>query len=230
MENKEIRVLIGSCNIDYLIDVVNDLNYLGFTVLKVNDGSSLISEAKKFEPHIILFEVSSPELDGIDLCHRLNADPFFKTTSIVFTTILTDNYVKVACLDANADDVIVLPITTLVLEKKIHSLLRLNRRLNPVTNKKLIKFYIDKENYTVIKNGKKIDLPKKEFELLLLLSSNPGRVFTKNEIYRKMWGNNQIVVSDRTIPVYIKKIRNRIGDEYIINSKGVGYSFTYGEN
>lgn len=193
-------------------------------VVVIKPSNNLIDLVVDNQPDIVFLDVVNGEFDGIDFCILMRQNSLLKHIRIVFLTYRDESFTKIACLEAGADDVINLPIKNLVLLKKIQSLMRLYAIKNEIVDTNLI--YIDRQNYVVVKNQTKINIPKKEFEILLLLSSAPERVFTMDEILSKIWGNDNLI-NNKSIPVYIKKLRNKIGDNHIITIKGIGYKFSY---
>ena len=194
------------------------------------DGKSAIETAQKVVPHLVLLDVMMPEMDGIETCERLRSLPHLDKTMVAFLTARGEDYSQIAGFEAGGDDYITKPIKPKVLVSRINALLkRVNWKADYV--EKAIKtlqkgdLTIDREKYIVYKKKEELILPKKEFELLLLLSSKPGKVFTRDEIFQTVWGDN-VIVGDRTIDVHIRKLREKIGDEYIKTVKGVGYKFS----
>jgi two-component system alkaline phosphatase synthesis response regulator PhoP len=217
-------------------DIIEFLSYNlennNFDVYSATDGNKAIKIAKEVIPHIILLDIMMPAMDGIETCQELRKLPQLKKTLIALLTARGEDYSQIAGFDAGADDYITKPIKIKVLISRINALLKrlnLNDNMSIVSedNNTLIainNIVIDKENYMVKVGKDELSLPKKEFELLLLLVSKPGKVFTREEIFNKVWGSD-IIVGDRTIDVHIRKLREKIGDEYIKTIKGVGYKF-----
>ncbi|MCG8696508.1 MAG: response regulator transcription factor, partial [Bacteroidales bacterium] len=178
----------------------------------------------------ILMDVMMPEMDGIETCEKIRENKSLDNTLIAFLTARGEDYSQVAGFEAGGDDYITKPIKPRLLISRIKALLKRVNRINVAEQNgyqlKVQKgdLLIDREKYVVYKNDKEVVLPKKEFELLNLLSSKPGKVFTRDEIFRLVWGEN-IIVGDRTIDVHVRKLREKIGDEYIKTVKGVGYKF-----
>jgi two-component system alkaline phosphatase synthesis response regulator PhoP len=193
------------------------------------DGKSALDIAQKNIPHLILLDIMMPGMDGIETCEKLRSVPYLENTLIAFLTARGEDYSQVAGFEAGGDDYIIKPVKPKVLISRINALLkRLDKNIQHKHNDVAIlqrgDLVIDREKYTVYKGKKELMLPKKEFELLLLLSSKPGRVFTRDEIFRMVWDDN-VIVGDRTIDVHIRKLREKIGDDYIRTIKGVGYKF-----
>jgi two-component system alkaline phosphatase synthesis response regulator PhoP len=170
-----------------------------------------------------------PKLDGIELCEKLRADKIFKDTLIAFLTARSESFTHVSALDSGGDDFIAKPIKPNVLKSRVRALLRRHKHFNQETEATNLKFGeldIDLEAFMISKNGVQIPLAKKEFELLELLISKPGKVFKREEILNKVWGH-EVIVGDRTIDVHIRKLREKIGSHYIQTLKGVGYKFDF---
>ena len=229
MENQEYKILI----VDDEPDIVEFLGYNlkkeGFNIFTANNGKDAIDQAIAVTPHVILLDVMMPEMDGIETCERIRSNKLLDKTLIAFLTARGEDYSQVAGFEAGGDDYITKPIKPRVLTSRIKALLK---RINwsgelPVgapTRIEMGDLIIDREKFIIYKGEEEVVLPKKEFELLLLLSSKPGKVFTRDEIFEQVWGDN-IIVGDRTIDVHIRKLREKIGDEYIRTVKGVGYKF-----
>lgn len=195
----------------------------GFKVDTVNDGLACLEFIQREKPTLILLDVMMPQLDGIEVCERIKADPINKDILICFLTARNEDYSQIAGLDAGADDYIAKPIKTKVLLSRIHAMLRRVQHAKPELPDQPL-FHINREKYLLEKDGKEIQLPRKEFELLALLASRPNFVFKREQILEKVWGTD-IVVGDRTIDVHIRKIREKIGEQYISTIKGIGYKF-----
>ena len=210
-------------------DIVEILRYNlslnGYDVKSAVNGKEAIKKAKLFIPDIILLDVMMPVMDGIEACSKIKIIPSLTDTIIIFLSARSEEFTQITAFDAGGDDYISKPVKPKILLKKIESILK---RLKSDKNKNLIieldNITINKEEYKVVKDGKDIILPKKEFELFFLLALKPGKVFTRYEIMNKVWGSN-IIVGDRTIDVHIRKLREKIGDLYFKTVKGVGYKF-----
>jgi len=196
----------------------------GYEVLTANNGKKAIEVAKKEIPDLIILDVMMPEMDGMEACRELREIPSLSNTVITFLTARNEDYSQIAGFEAGADDFISKPIRQRVLVSKIKALLRRSGAAETTSELNLGGISIDKEKYLVSKDGESIQLPKKEFELLVLLSSSPGRVFTRETILNTIWGND-VIVGDRTIDVHIRKLREKLGDDYFKTIKGVGYKF-----
>jgi two-component system alkaline phosphatase synthesis response regulator PhoP len=223
MDNPKILLVDDEQDI---LDLINyNLTKEGFEVATATNGKEAVREAKRFIPDIILLDVMMPEMDGMETCIQIKEQPELKHTIIAFLTARGEDYSQIAGFDAGADDYITKPIKPRVLVSRIKALLRRKGSAEEAGKKKKVKgIGIDKERYVVIKNGEELTLPKKEFELLSLLMSQPGRVFTREQILSGVWGND-VIVGDRTIDVHIRKLREKLGDSHFKTVKGVGYKF-----
>ena len=200
----------------------------GYLVKTAINGVEGLKVAKSFIPDLILLDVMMPEMDGIEACIELRKDNTLNSTLIAFLTARAEDYSHVAGLDSGADDYITKPIKPRVLLSKIKALLR-RSTVNQIIKNDKVSLEINRDKYIVICEGKEFTLPKKEFELLALLFSKPGNVFTREAILAKVWGDD-IVVGDRTIDVHIRKLREKIGDVNIKTIKGVGYKLNLNVN
>lgn len=216
-------------------DILEFLSYNlkknGYNVYTASDGEEGIKKALKVKPDLIILDVMMPKMDGIEACDQLRQLPELENPIIIFLTARSEDYSQIAGYDVGADDYISKPIKPKVLVSKVKSLLRRSGQGNESgteSSSHIMQindtFLIDKERYLITKDGKDILLPKKEFELLLLFASKIDKVFTREEIFSKVWGND-VIVGDRTIDVHIRKIREKIGQDYIQTMKGVGYKF-----
>lgn len=226
MEYKNIRILLVDDEEDILEIVGYNLEQEGFEVLTAKNGKQAIKIAKKAQPQLIIMDVMMPEIDGIEACERIRAIPELSQTIITFLTARGEDYSQLAGFEAGADDYITKPIKPKLLISKIKALLR--RLPSYERNNEDILYFnnliINRVEYTITMNGNEILLPKKEFELLSLLASLPNKVFKREDILEKVWGND-VVVGGRTIDVHIRKLREKIGDDYFKTVKGVGYKF-----
>lgn len=196
----------------------------GFEVEIAANGLDGIEKAKVFKPDLIILDVMMPQMDGIEVCEVIRKLPGFESTLICFLTARAEDYSQIAGLDAGADDYISKPVKPRVLISRINAILR-RKSLNLVAEEESSEdLVINREKYMVYKNGEALHLPKKEFELLALLASRPDIVFERDQILEKVWGSD-IVVGDRTIDVHVRKLREKIGDNYIKTVKGIGYKF-----
>lgn len=229
--NKGIKILLADDEPDALEFMQYNLRKEGYTVFKALNGKEAIAIAQRERPHLIVLDVMMPELDGMQTCRELRMLPDFKQTLIVFLTARSEDFSQLMGLDLGADDYLTKPIKPHLFVSKIKSLLRRYQDtaapLPSISPNQIVRaggIEIDKERFTVWRNGEIIELPRKEFSLLLLLASKPGKVFTRDEILLKIWGSD-IIVGDRTIDVHIRKIREKLGDGYIKTLKGIGYKF-----
>jgi two-component system alkaline phosphatase synthesis response regulator PhoP len=226
MENT--RILLVDDEPDVLDFLSFNLKKEGYEVFTASDGKSAIQTAKKVTPNLIILDVMMPEMDGIEACKELRTLPETRNALIVFLTARTEDYSQIAGLDAGADDYISKPLKPRVLISRINALLR--RRVQPDGPIGVVDvgggIKINKESYTVSVAGEELSLPKKEFELLSLLASKPGKVFSREDILHKIWGED-VVVGDRTIDVHIRKLRQKLGEEKIKTLKGIGYKFEF---
>lgn len=193
----------------------------GYIVKTVENGAEALKKLKTFVPDLIILDVMMPEMDGIEVCREIRQSSDFKNVIVSFLTARTEDYSQIAGFDAGADAYIEKPIRPRLLLSRVKALLR-RKDLNPSNKKQSIQ--VDREKYMVFQDDKEVVLPKKEFELLSLLISRPGIVFTREMIFDEVWGN-ETIVGDRTIDVHIRKLREKIGDNRIKTVKGVGYKF-----
>ncbi len=209
-----------------IIDLISyNLEKENYQVKSALNGRDAIEIAKEFLPDLILLDVMMPEMDGIETCVEMREIESLKPSIIAFLTARGEDYSQIAGFEAGADDYISKPIKPRVLLSRIQALLRRKRSASELKMGSAIGgIVIDKEKYLVVQDGKELNLPKKEFELLALLISKPGRVFTREIILNTIWGND-VVVGDRTIDVHIRKLREKIGSKFIKTIKGVGYKF-----
>ncbi|MCH7525370.1 MAG: response regulator transcription factor [Bacteroidetes bacterium] len=225
MNTKDIKILLVDDEPDILEIVGFNLANEGYTIITAENGLEAVKKAKKEKPHLIVLDVMMPEMDGIEACQHIRQIPELKDVIITFLTARGEDYSQLAGFDAGADDYITKPIKPKVLVSKVKALLRRYREEEKQGNIiKIGDLTIDRDEYNIILKGKKINLPRKEFELLSLLASKPGKVFKRDEILDKVWGND-VIVGGRTIDVHIRKLREKIGDNSFKTVKGVGYKF-----
>ena len=225
MDKSKYTILLVDDEEDILDFVGYNLRKEGFTVITSLNGRDALQIAKKEIPHLVLLDLMMPEMDGIETCQELKRYPELKDTIIVFFTARSEDFTQILGLDAGADDYITKPIKPSVLVSKVNSLLR---RIPVVEEESMVfqagDIIIDREKYVVIIDGKEIQLARKEFELLSILATKPGRVFTREEILSRVW-DDDVVVGERTIDVHIRKIREKTATDHIKTIKGVGYKF-----
>ena len=226
MKKKEIRILLVDDEPDVLEIVGYNLSQEGYQIFTAENGREAVQKAKKHSPHLIIMDVMMPEMDGMEACEIIRKVPELDNVIITFLTARNEDYSQVAGFDAGADDYIAKPIKPKLLVSKVKALLRRLKDDESPKNETLTigDIEINREEYKVIKDGLEIILPRKEFELFYLLASKPGKVFKREEILDKVWGS-EVVVGGRTIDVHIRKLREKIGDEYFKTTKGIGYKF-----
>ncbi len=226
MKTKDIKILLVDDEPDILEIVSYNLSSEGYEVFTAKNGTEAVSKAKKKQPHLIILDVMMPEMDGIEACEILRSTPGLENTIITFLTARGEDYSQVAGFDAGADDYITKPIKPKVLVSKVKALLRRLKDEQPEIEDivKVGNIVINREEYKIVNDGEEIVLPRKEFELLSLLTSKPSKVFKREVILDKVWGN-EVVVGGRTIDVHIRKLREKIGDHHFKTVKGVGYKF-----
>ncbi|MEM9340528.1 MAG: response regulator transcription factor [Bacteroidota bacterium] len=226
MKKKDIKILLVDDEPDILEIVSYNLASEGYQIFTAKNGVEGVAKARKKLPHLIILDVMMPEMDGIEACEIMRKTSGLENTIITFLTARGEDYSQVAGFDAGADDYITKPIKPKVLVSKVKALLR---RLKDDTESqedivKVGNIVINREEYKIVNNGKEIVLPRKEFELLALLTSKPSKVFKREVILDKVWGN-EVVVGGRTIDVHIRKLREKIGEGHFKTVKGVGYKF-----
>lgn len=222
------KILLVDDEQDILEFLSYNLKKEGYTVFIANNGKEAITVAKKVSPDLIILDVMMPDMDGIETCRGIREIPELKNVMIAFLTARNEDYSQIAGFDVGADDYINKPIKPRVLISRIKALLRrgTGAESNKIDKVDTGGIKIDRERYVIEKNGVEINLPKKEFELLALLASKPGKVFTREVILDMVWGGD-VVVGDRTIDVHIRKLREKIGEDFIKTIKGIGYKFEF---
>ncbi len=224
MDNKNITILLVDDEPDILEIVGYNLSSEGYNVITASDRKEAVKLAKKRKPQLIILDVMMPEMDGVEACEQIRKISDLDTI-ITFFTARGEDYSMLAGFDAGADDYITKPIKPKVLVSKVNALLR--RIVEDSTNDNVVKIgdlIINREEYKILKGKEEILLPRKEFELLSLLASKPGKVFKREDILDRVWGN-EVVVGGRTIDVHIRKLREKLGDKRFKTVKGVGYKF-----
>lgn len=225
MDSKGKRVLIADDEPDILEIIQYNLRKEGYETATARDGDDALQKAKSFSPDLIILDIMMPKKNGVEVCEILRTQPQFKDTLIVFLTALNDESTQVKGLEMGADDYVNKPVSPKVLNSRVNALFR--RVQKDDTRDKVIRvdgLEIDPVKFEVNIDNRSVVLAKKEFELLHLLASRPGRVFLRNEILNQVWGN-EVIVGDRTIDVHIRKIRQKLGIDCITTVKGVGYKF-----
>jgi len=220
------KILLVDDEPDILEFLGYNLKKEGYNVITASNGMDAIAIAKKENPHLIILDVMMPEMDGMEVCQELRKIPSLRDTMITFLTARNEEYSQISGFDSGSDDYITKPIKPNVFVSRVKALLR---RVEKNTFSAVIEIAgikINKDKYIVEKDGKEIIFPKKEFELLNLLISKPGKVFKREEILNKVWGDD-VIVGDRTIDVHIRKLREKIGEDYFKTIKGVGYKFDF---
>ena len=231
MKNSDIRILLVDDEPDILEIVGYNLKNEGYKIYTAKNGVEAVEKAKEHIPHLIILDIMMPEMDGIEACEKIRATKGLENVLITFFTARNEDYSQMAGFEVGADDYITKPIKPKVLISKIKALLRRVDDVNTEASEQITigEFIIDREEYVIIKNGEKMSLPRKEFELFSLLASKPGKVFKRDDILNQVWGN-EVVVGGRTIDVHIRKLREKLGDNHFKTIKGVGYKFVIDED
>jgi len=226
MSSIKQKILVVDDEPDIVELIAYNLKREGYQVYTAANGQEAVTTAKRTMPDLIILDVMMPKMDGIEACRIMRAMPEFKSTFMVFLTARSEEYSEIAGFNVGADDYIAKPIKPRALLSRINAILRRNmQNEEPVDEKLEVKdLVIDREAFLVFKNGEKIVLAKKEFELLYLLASKPGKVYTREAILKNIW-EDAVVVTNRTIDVHIRKLREKIGEDYVATVKGVGYKF-----
>lgn len=227
MIKKATQILVVDDEQDILELIRHTLNKEGYEVHVAANGQQAVEKAKKIKPDLILMDVMMPVMDGMEACRQLKEDTETSDIAIIFLTARSEEFAELAGFEAGADDYISKPIRSRVLLSRIRAILR--RNSGSIAEEEVVKLefedlLIDRERFMVEYQGKSLQFPRKEFELLSFLASKPGRVFSRDEILENVWGNEVLVV-DRTIDVHVRKIREKLDDRYIFTVKGVGYKF-----
>ncbi|MDO3641110.1 MAG: response regulator transcription factor [Mucilaginibacter sp.] len=220
------KILIVDDEPDILELIEYNLKKEGYQVFLARNGQEAVAEAKRSLPDLIVLDIMMPKMDGIEACRIMRTMPEFKNTFMVFLTARSEEYSEIAGFNVGADDYIAKPIKPRALVSRINAILRRNAPAEDVADNKLEigDLVIDREAYLVYKAGQKVVLAKKEFELLYLLASKPGKVYTREVILKNIW-EDSVVVTNRTIDVHIRKLREKLGDDCVATVKGVGYKF-----
>lgn len=222
------KILIVDDENDILDFLGYNLRKEGFDVATALNGKEGIAKALHFNPNLIILDIMMPEMDGVEACRQLRQYPQFNKTIIAFLTARDEELSQISALDVGGDDYITKPIKPQVLISRVNALLRRHNSESADSQLviKVADLEIDRQRMQILRGDATIELPRKEFELLLLLVSRPGKVFTRDEIYNKIWGNS-VIVGDRTIDVHIRKLREKLGSDNIKTLKGVGYKFDF---
>lgn len=226
MSNARYKILIVDDEPDILELIEYNLKKEGYQVFTANNGQAAVTEAKRNLPDLIILDIMMPKMDGIEACRILRTMPEFKNTFMVFLTARSEEYSEIAGFNVGADDYIAKPIKPRALISRINAILRRNSPADDAVASKveIADLIIDREKFLVYRHGEKIVLAKKEFELLYLLASKPGKVYTREVILKSIW-EDSVIVTNRTIDVHIRKLREKLGENYVSTVKGVGYKF-----
>lgn len=224
-DNARYKILLADDEPDVLEFLSYNLKKEGYQILKAKNGRDALEIARKEIPQLVILDVMMPEMDGMEACREIRNLAEMQNSIIVFLTARNEDYSQIAGFEAGADDYIAKPIKPKILTSRVKALLRRYKADEQESElADLPDIIIDQEKYLVIKDGQNIVLPRKEFELLVLLTSRPNKVFTRDEIFARVWGPD-VIVGDRTIDVHVRKIREKIGIENIKTIKGVGYKY-----
>jgi two-component system, OmpR family, alkaline phosphatase synthesis response regulator PhoP len=224
MDQKHKRILVADDEPDIVEIIQYNLAKEGYDVVTAKDGDDALTKAKSQKPDLIILDIMMPKRTGVEVCEILRSQPAYKDTLIVFLTALSDEGSHIKGLEMGGDDYVTKPISPKVLVSRINALFRRSRQEKENEVVKIDTLEIDPSKFDVRIEGREVVLAKKEFELLYLLASRPGRVFLRNEILNHIWGND-VIVGDRTIDVHIRKVRQKLGVDCITTVKGVGYKF-----
>jgi two-component system alkaline phosphatase synthesis response regulator PhoP len=226
----EIKILVVDDEPDILEFLQYNLEKEGYRVFTASDGEEGLAKAREEQPHLIILDIMMPKMDGVEVCRALRSEPEFNQTIIAFLTAREEDFSQIAALEVGGDDYITKPIRPRVFTSRVKALLRRPTRKGDDSDEEQVlqlgDITINLDRVMVYKGEEEIELAKKEFELVSLLASKPGKVFTREEIFRKVWGTD-VIVGNRTIDVHIRKLREKIGDGYIKTIKGIGYKFEF---
>ncbi len=229
MTNDNIKILIVDDEPDIIEFLSYNLKKESYKVFSANNGLKGIEVASDVKPDLIILDIMMPKMDGIEVCKQLRSNPEFANTVIVFLTAREEDFTQIAALEAGGDDFVNKPIRPRVFMTRISALLRRKYRKDAEDEQQIIQLndlIINKTEVNILLKGKKIELPKKEFEILWLLATKPGKVFKREEIFNKIWGND-VIVGNRTIDVHIRKLREKLGDDIVKTVKGIGYKMEF---
>ena len=222
MDKSKYRILLVDDEEDIIEFLSYNLKKEGYQVSAAANGREAVEKAKAEKPHLIIMDVMMPEMNGVEAVREIRKDSELDDTLIIFLTARSEDYTQIEGLEAGADDYVTKPVKPKVLISRLSALLRRSVKQEKGNVIRINDLIIDREQFLVFRGSKKIRLPKKEFKLLFLLASSPDKVFTREEIFAKVWGND-VVVGDRTIDVHVRKIREKTGVDYIRTVKGIGY-------
>ncbi|HTE30586.1 MAG TPA: response regulator transcription factor [Chryseolinea sp.] len=227
MGNKQMHKVLVVDDEEPILELLRyNLEKSGYEVKTALDGARAVDIAKKFVPDLVLLDIMMPKMDGVETCRLLRDIPELQKTFVVFLTARSEEYSEVAAFDVGADDYINKPIKPRALMSRISALFRRDSKKSSPSNTITVDdLTIDRTSYTIKVSGKEINLPKKEFELLFFLAQNPNKVFSREDLLQNIWGSDVYVLA-RTVDVHIRKVREKIGDNYITTVKGVGYKFS----
>ncbi len=229
MVNKPMQKVLVVDDEEAILELLRyNLEKGGYDVKTASDGMKAIEIARKFQPDLVLLDIMMPKMDGVETCRQIREIPHMDKAFVVFLTARAEEYSEVAAFDVGADDYITKPIKPRALMSRISALFRRDSKKTPVANTISIgDLIIDRSSYTIRIKDREISLPKKEFELLYFLAQNPNQVFTREDLLQHIWGTDVYVLA-RTVDVHIRKVREKIGEEFITTVKGVGYKFSLG--
>ena len=227
MGNKQTQKVLVVDDEEPILELLKyNLEKSGYEVKTAIDGMKAIDIAKKFLPDLVLLDIMMPKMDGVETCRMIREMPELQKTFVVFLTARSEEYSEVAAFDVGADDYIMKPIKPRALMSRISALFRRDsKKVSPSSLITVGELTIDRTSYTINVNGREINLPKKEFELLYFLAQNPNKVFSREDLLQNIWGSDVYVLA-RTVDVHIRKVREKIGDDFITTVKGVGYKFS----
>ncbi|HZB13206.1 MAG TPA: response regulator transcription factor [Chryseolinea sp.] len=228
MGNKQMHKVLVVDDEEPILELLKcNLEKNGYEVKTAQDGARAVDIAKKFIPDLVLLDIMMPKMDGVETCRLLRDLPELQKMFVVFLTARSEEYSEVAAFDIGADDYITKPIKPRALMSRISALFRRDsKKSSPSSIITIGDLTIDRTSYTISISGKEINLPKKEFELLYFLAQNPNKVFSREDLLQNIWGSDVYVLA-RTVDVHIRKVREKIGEDYITTVKGVGYKFTH---
>lgn len=227
---EDVKILVVDDEPDILEILSYNLKKEGYQVYTASNGGEAVIKASEVKPTLIILDIMMPQMDGVEVCRAIRANKEFDEVLIAFLTAREEDYSQIAALDVGGDDYITKPIKPRVLMSRVKALLRRSGRVEDIEDEshkvEVGDLIVDKEKVSVTRGNENIELAKKEFELLGLLISKPGKVFTREEIFNKVWGTD-VIVGNRTIDVHIRKLREKLGDNYIKTIKGIGYRFEF---